>query len=368
MRNLLFIIIILISLALFFFFIIIRRIKRGTRLLTVTGALILTLSFIILWFIPHWEYPAVSGNYQISSQIFTYTDAHRIETYEGGKSQRWLNVEIWYPANHQGEDNSCPLIVFSHGSLGKKESNNSLFRELASHGYAVCSIDHTYQSLKTLSADGKKIGADKEYVRALLQSNDKKATNREKLFENFKQWMEIRVGDINFVIDTIIEKSNIENNDIYRLIDTSKIGIIGHSMGGAAALGIGRTRQDIDAVINLEAPFMCDVIGIEDGNFIWNEEPYPVPLFNVYTDSSWKILSKSPQYAQNYKFLNDDNPSTADLYIKGAGHMNLTDLSLSNPPLCLAFGQDMFFDAENNLIALNKECLDFFDNQLKISK
>lgn|GEM_PF-4659093 len=54
------------------------------------------------------------------------------------------------------------------------------------------------------------------------------------------------------VIDTILLNAK-ENaaEPVYRLVNPEKIGVAGHSLGGAAALGIGRSRSDIGAVIAL---------------------------------------------------------------------------------------------------------------------
>ncbi|HKK83675.1 MAG TPA: alpha/beta hydrolase, partial [Atribacterota bacterium] len=92
-----------------------------------------------------------TGEYQILTQTYTYTDKNRVESYTDTGKSRKLNVKFWYPDNL---DESVPLIVFSHGGLGIKSSNESLYNELASHGYVVCSIDHTYQSFYSTDQDG----------------------------------------------------------------------------------------------------------------------------------------------------------------------------------------------------------------------
>jgi len=61
-----------------------------------------------------------------------------------------VNVGFWYPKETAG---TYPLLFFSHGTFGIKDSNNSAFEELASHGYVVCSVDHPGHSFYTKSAD-----------------------------------------------------------------------------------------------------------------------------------------------------------------------------------------------------------------------
>ncbi|MFD3259544.1 hypothetical protein ACE3MQ_13125 [Paenibacillus lentus] len=71
-----------------------------------------------------------------------------------------MNVQFWYPDNAEG---IYPLVVFSHGAFGIKASNASTYRELASHGYVVCSIDHPYHSFYTVADDGAVTLINSEY-------------------------------------------------------------------------------------------------------------------------------------------------------------------------------------------------------------
>lgn len=366
MKNLFAIIIII--LILLFLIYSIFKVKKKAKAAFVISSVILLVIVIYTWFHPSWEFPKTSGIFNIASVSCTYIDNNRIETYEEDGSNRWLNVKFWYPENYTGENHTCPLILFSHGAFGIKESNETLYRELASNGYVVCAIDHTYQCLSTKNTDGKEVRMSSVYRKQVIMASDSDANKREELYQFFSEWMEIRMGDINFVLDTIISYANSNDNStngVYMLTDTTKIGVMGHSLGGSAALGIGRIRSDVKAIIALEAPFMFDVKGIKDGNFIWDNTEYPIPLLNVYTDSSWNNLKNSTQYEKNYQILNDNKSTTYDLYVKNAGHMTLTDLAFSMPPLCLMFGQNMFLDVEKCMQILNQNYLDFFNYYLK---
>ena len=44
---------------------------------------------------------------------------------------------------------------------------------------------------------------------------------------------------------------------------------MGHSLGGAATLGIGRQRSSVRAVIALEATFMYDIVGMPNDRFVF---------------------------------------------------------------------------------------------------
>lgn len=65
---------------------------------------------------------------------------------------------------------------------------------------------------------------------------------------------------------------------------------------------------------------MCDIIGVKDNKFQWIEEPYPIPVLNFYTDSSWNHLNDWFQYEENYRLLEEEEATEFHIYLKGAGH------------------------------------------------
>ena len=197
-------------------------------------------------------------------------------------------------------------------------------------------------------------------------STELRGTDKQFSYRCYQKWMDIRMGDINFVIDRILANAKDKDADAaFRLVDTKKIGVIGHSLGGSAALGIGRARADVGAVIALEAPLLYDIKGVEGDEFIFTKEAYPVPLLNVYSDDSWNNLGKWPQYRENY-LLTENGSGAFNVHIGGAGHLDLTDLSLISPLLTrMLNGHKSQIDAQYCLTTINKVCLAFFDCYLK---
>jgi len=323
-------------------------------------AVLLVLSPALIF--PQYKPPQTTGAYDVETVTYTYTDEDRDEMYSDTGGPRRLTVQYWYPENAADK---CPLIVFSHGSFGVKSSNLSLYRELASHGYVVCSIDHTYQCLFTSDTDGRVSLIDRGFMREILAEDaerDKTQSN-----EYYQKWMGVRTGDLNSVVDYALNQAASSDPDpVYALIDTTKIGVMGHSLGGSAALGIGRTRHDVGAVIALESPFMCDIIGVENGQFVWNEKTYPVPVLNIYSDSSWSRLDQLPQYEANAELLADTNTISYNVHMRGAGHLSLTDLALTSPLLTrILNGRKAGIDTHYCLTTISRLALDFFDCYLK---
>jgi predicted dienelactone hydrolase len=324
--------------------------------------LIFILTPVFLLF-PTYRPLAPTGPYRVDKVRYTYSDESRIEEFSRDGEYRKVNVAFWFPQN-PGVAETYPLIVFSHGGLGTENGSESLFLDLASHGYVVGSIGHPYHALWTKADGGQVTLVSKAYFQELQREDAKQ--DKEGSFHYYQKWMRTRTADINFVIDTILEKAAKSVGGVYSLIDGDRIGVMGHSLGGSAVLGIPRQRDDVSAAIALESPFLCDIVGVENDEFTWLDEAYPVPVLNIYSDSSWGHLSEWPQYARNAALLSAAPETALSLHLPGAGHFSMTDLSLASPLLTtLLEGGQPNHDRAGYLQEVNRACLDFLDRYLK---
>ena len=301
-----------------------------------------------------------TGDFEVKTVSHTFTDPSRIDPHSKHGDHRWLTVGFWYPDTAEGD---FPLVAFSHGGLGIRDSNPSMFEELASHGYVVASIDHTGHALFSNDTTGRRTWIDGGYLGEIRRENAR--SDPEQSLDYYRKWMAVRVADIDFVITRILTESTSPTaGPLFGLVDPGRIGLVGHSLGGAAVLGVGRLRTDVEAVIALESPYMADIEDVVDGRFVWNADPYPIPTLNVYSDSAWKKMEDWPQYARNVELLGD--PSTFNTHISGVGHLHLTDLSLTSPFLTrILNGHPSTGNSREALQALNRLALDFFDTYLK---
>ncbi len=314
-------------------------------------------------FLPKHPPLTVTGPYPPETIRFTWHDPQRIDPYSPNGTNRQVNVVFWYPQS-AAPGETFPLVIFSHGGLGTETSNQSLYRELASHGYVVVSIGHPFQAIWTKSDDGRITFVNAGYF-GELQREDAK-TDPQRSLDYYRKWLAVRTGDINLVMDTIRVKVDEKNGGLFERIDPTRIGVMGHSLGGSAALAMPRLRQDVDAVIALESPFLYDIIGVKNDQFVWLDEDYPVPVLNIYSDSSWPHLTEWPQYARNADLLANPQANSIHLPILGAGHFSLTDLSLVSPLLTsLLEGRSSNPDPRATLQKVNRACLEFFDRYLK---
>ncbi|RSM35286.1 alpha/beta hydrolase [Amycolatopsis balhimycina DSM 5908] len=115
------------------------------------------------------------------------------------------------PAGH-----GLPLIVLSPGYTKPRATLSALAEDLASHGYAVAVVGHTYENAGQSFPDGHFAGCASCDV-----PHD----------SAFWQKLELgRAADVSFVLNSLTRSKWAP------LIDSSRIGMAGHSIGGASTI------------------------------------------------------------------------------------------------------------------------------------
>lgn len=330
--------------------------------------------------LPFYPTPEPTGEYNTGTVTCDLTDLSRPElfTREDGDF-RELAVQFWYPTDAESgvkdidienatlsaDQQTYPVLIFSHGAYGIRKSNESTFRELASHGYIVASIDHTYHAFYTAFPDGRTVMASQTFLNE-VNMLENETLSAGQVFEITNRWLKLRTDDINFVLDSM------ETGDLGEaggLLDGrmnfSKIGLFGHSLGGAAAAQVCRERGDIKSVIVIDGTMIGDVTKI-NGDYTEEvtRESFPEPIMLMYNESYNDPEAKASAYLPNINaFDNASGPAYA-LYIKGAGHLNFTDLPSISPVLAGMMGTGSI-DSYNCMKTVNDYTLAFFDKHLK---
>ncbi|KAK1985300.1 tat pathway signal sequence [Colletotrichum cereale] len=120
------------------------------------------------------------------------------------------------------EANKYPLALFSHGRGGSRLTYGILARSLASYGYIVVTLDHTYDAFVVEFPDGtmkyaeNASNSDIAYIESLVDSRQK---------------------DVSFVIDQLLDTPAVNSlmTGTQASVDSDKIFVAGHSLGGATA-------------------------------------------------------------------------------------------------------------------------------------
>ena len=323
----------------------------------------------------------VTGEYTPAECEAILIDTDRTESFENDGSYREVPMHFYYPENAADlPEHSLPLVIFSHGAFGYYQSNASTFLELASHGYAVISLDHPYHSFFTKDSDGKTITVDPGFFRSAMKIGGSDDVPESDVYDMTSEWMALRESDMNVVIDQVKaagEAGAVPDTwhcdgdaadrilSVLNAIDYNKIGLMGHSLGGATAVTVGR-RDDISAVIDLDGTMLGEETGVKDGVIQANELPYDKPLLCIDSESHHQSLAESKEAGYIYvnNVILDNAVNGFETYIKGAAHMNFTDLPLFSPPLARLLGTGDV-DAGECIDQVNALVLGFFDSFLK---
>jgi len=309
---------------------------------------------------PQYAQPITTGSYGIAAAKYTWVDDKRIETFSNNGENRALTIEFWYPQDGNGK---YPLVVFSHGAFGYSGSNYSTFAELASNGYVVASIGHSYHAFFTKDTSGKITTTNFDFINDVNAVND--LNDPEQEYYQTREWMNLRVADEHFVLDTIKTIANANNAGApFSMINLDHIGLFGHSLGGASSAQLARERNDIDAVINLDGSMLGEEIGFENGRIVLNDAPYPAPLLNIYAEDHYNNAMElvGDRYSNFYASRNA--VCAYEVIFKDAGHLNFTDLPLFSPMLARMLGVGAI-DARYCIEKTNSLVLEFFDCYLK---
>lgn len=338
------------------------------------GKLLLKGSLFVFILIPAWVFPErrglmPTGDYGVKTASYTWADLSRDETFTPEMDQRKITVEFWYPTKDRQSiekaEGIFPLVIFSHGAFGIKASNTSTYEELASHGYVVCSIDHTYHSFFTEQVDGKAILIDQGFLNEVnyLMLENQGEVNQEK-YDVIQGWLKLRVQDMTFCLNQIkafVQEPN--NEEVFSMIDLNNIGLMGHSLGGATAAAVGRQMQDIKAVAVIDGTMLGEEIGIKDGIEQVTTEPYPIPLLNFYNGESYEEIKKIKDIYPN-TIASASQKESYQIAITNAGHMNFCDLPMKSPVLAKALGTGTA-NSKVCIEEVNGRLLTFFDAYLK---
>jgi predicted dienelactone hydrolase len=119
-----------------------------------------------------------------------------------------------------GRAHSLPLVVLSPGYTEPRATLSGLAEDLASHGYVVVGIDHTYETYAVTFPGGRIAPC------AACDLNENDAF--------FTKLYQVRAADVAFVLDRLTGPHPAWRGS--GLIDASRIGMSGHSAGGAASI------------------------------------------------------------------------------------------------------------------------------------
>lgn len=166
-----------------------------------------------------------------------------------------------------------PLILFSHGYLGSHPLDFTVFcEEIASHGYVVASIAHTYYATEVKFPDGRVITPPE----ALLAKQSAPDHAVQALW----------AADVQCVLDYLIKVNVDERDQFYHLLDVKRVGIVGHSMGGSTAYRLCLNDPRFKAGVSLDASPWSQDKPVEE---------LKTPFLFIFAEQTVKDINKSDE-------------------------------------------------------------------------
>ncbi len=236
-----------------------------------------------------------------------------------------------------------PIVVFSHGMGESRGLYTSLLEDLASHGYIVVALDHTYACRATIFPD-ERIICNTDIAQINLPQDYLKKSEREQfefMLSAIEEEMPTWVADIRFILDFFEHLNSYDPQGRFAdKLDLEHIGICGHSFGGAAAVQVCRLDSRCKAGINIDGslfgenktqgfnkPFLF--LGskfLED-----NYNPTDQELAHMGMSRELYSVMVPVWKSELYTLINNMSHETFLVILKDSDHMSFCDWNLLYP-------------------------------------
>lgn len=310
--------------------------------------------------------PKPSGDYPVGTASYYFVDSNREEIYtDNPNDYRELMVRVWYPSEKvsggkhapylsevlikaiaiswdtsTGDSSdkfktipthsiinapiartkpNYPVLLFSHGFGILPEFNTINTEELASQGYVVVSINHSYDSVASIFPNG----------RIANQSPVFYTDDKSKFMELLKQSVGVRAKDASFVLDKL-KDINAGKDPLQILtgkLNLNRVGMFGHSLGGATTVQTLLQDKRFKAGVHLDGGLFIN--GINQNL----SQPFMF-MNNEFLETS---NSSEPELQEAIKlqntFLEHLQNDGYKVKIRGTSHFYFNDLPFMLPEL-----------------------------------
>lgn len=368
---------------------------------------------------PTLNLPRPTGPHTVGTTTFRLIDEARTDAFGTPAEKRQVVVHVWYPAisGSTGErapylregpaeartfarllrqpegaldylvdtpthalldvpprsDDPLPVLLFSHGYTAIASSYTALLEDLASHGFAVLSVVHPYESMAARLADDRVVtmldadGQMRSGIRAVLgewgkEDDTMAAVTRTtdpdealSLMRAYLQGLPLTtaaldrwVADMLLVVDRLPALPKGPAARVAARMATARLGAFGHSMGGVAAADVCARDRRCRAALNLD--------GIPQyGSLI--ESTSDRPFLMVYSGRTGRLGASDVIYRRAMR-------SYRRVDVADTLHNDFSDMILWGGPLA---GRPMFGKrAAADAVAVTRQIVrEFFDQELR---
>lgn len=303
--------------------------------------------------------PAPTGSARIGTVALHLVDSSRRDPWARSRQAREIMLQIWYPARdtprhprapwlspgladlvnppgsplilptthaHTGAPldqraGARPVLLYSHGFGGHRSETTALVEELASRGYVVVTIDHTHNAAAVEFPDGRLVTNAIEPP-DFDDPADPAATKA----------VAVRAADTRFVLDQLAALNAGRNPDaagrplppgLRGALALSRVGMFGHSLGGATTLAAMHADPRIRAGVNADGAIFGPVVGagLDRPVLLLGSEGH-----NRHTDPTWAALW---QRLRGWRL---------NLELAGSAHASFTDAQVLDPQAARVLG------------------------------
>ena len=338
------------------------RVFKSVALLAILGVLGVAALLAALWLEHRTDIalPAPTGPFAVGRAVFDWADDQTIDTLAPvPATKRELLVWIWYPAaagqpgavlddyvpisarapaargggsmifnlltrdlskvhahslrnaDVSPQHRSYPVVIMRAGGSREVVTYSTLAEDLASHGYVVVGFDAPYRTGRVVFPDGRLIARTPE--------NNAELVSGKELTQFANKLLTAWTADIAFVLDRL-ERLNTSDasGKFTRRLDMTRVGVFGHSFGGAQALQFCHDDSRCKAGIDIDGAPMGGVIqaGVH--------KPF---MFLLSDHGDVSSDAESRQIWADIRSIYDRLPADGRLriVIRGANHFTFSD-------------------------------------------
>jgi predicted dienelactone hydrolase len=365
--------------------------SRRLQIVTISVALLFTAATVVFSFLlPMFRLPQPTGPYPVGTTILYFKDSARTDDASPvAGSPRELMVQLWYPAEPSdnrfatyrqqretepissyqtvlptnsrlnapvaGVGGPFPVILFNHAWHGRRTNDTFLTEELASHGYVVASIDHTYNASVVSFPDGRVIHENTSH-----EIDDPESSTPVRIRTAWDKELEKWTVDQQFILDRLEAMDRSAGTPWFGRLETNMSGAIGHSFGGAAATQVCAEDRRVRAAVNMDGWFLgaIRVRGPSQPLLVIdasepNAPPDPRAKVEELLDAS-DLADLEASFHKYGGYL---------LLVRGAAHEDFTDQALVSPLRMISHRGTV--PAEQMQKIVRTYVLAFFDKMLR---
>lgn len=202
---------------------------------------------------------------------------------------------------------SVPLVFLLHGFGGTRLIHSALAEELASAGFAVITMDHTFESLAIEFSDGSVVSGLND------PSWDPTIPGR------LEPMQDIRVDDVRFALsqlETVAVAAKVVPGASSGF-NADRVAALGHSFGGSTSIKLLMTDSRFVGGMNLDGQQFGNITDIEQPAVLFGTAG-ATPPHNSTIDATW---AETLQHLKGWK---------AEIGLSNITHFGFTDISYLN--------------------------------------